>query len=103
MKLAVGPFEKIVAGTKTIESRLYDEKRRTISLGDEVEFRQDASRTVTKRVAAIHLYPTFAEMMRDIPPSRFGWSVSDEAIEEIGKFYSAEDQAAHGVIGIQLA
>ena len=32
MKLNESPFEKIKAGTKTIELRLYDEKRRKIQL-----------------------------------------------------------------------
>lgn len=37
LKLASLPFESIKSGRKTIESRLYDEKRREINLGDEIE------------------------------------------------------------------
>ena len=38
MKLQEDPFERIKNGTKTVEFRLYDEKRRTIQIGDEIEF-----------------------------------------------------------------
>lgn len=32
------PFERIKNGTKTIEFRLYDEKRKQIKVGDKIEF-----------------------------------------------------------------
>lgn len=32
------PFEKIKSGSKTIEMRLFDEKRQRISVGDFIEF-----------------------------------------------------------------
>ena len=36
MKLKEDPFERMKNGTKTIEFRLYDEKRRKIKVGDEI-------------------------------------------------------------------
>ena len=38
MRLHDTPFKMIQAGTKTIELRLYDEKRQQIQVGDEIEF-----------------------------------------------------------------
>ena len=38
MKLNKEPFEKIKSGEKTIELRLYDEKRRKIKAGDTICF-----------------------------------------------------------------
>ena len=38
MRLAPSPFEMIEAGTKTIELRLFDEKRRNLHVGDVIEF-----------------------------------------------------------------
>ena len=38
MKLNESPFERIKNGTKTIEFRLYDEKRKQIEIGDKIEF-----------------------------------------------------------------
>lgn len=41
MKLSQEPFDKIASGEKIIESRLFDEKRRLIKVGDEIEFSQN--------------------------------------------------------------
>ena len=38
MKLNESPFERIKNGTKTIEFRLYDEKRQQVKVGDQIEF-----------------------------------------------------------------
>ena len=38
MKLNENPFERIKNGTKTVEFRLYDEKRQQIKIGDKIEF-----------------------------------------------------------------
>ena len=38
MKLNPEPFDKIASGKKTIELRLYDEKRKTVLPGDEIIF-----------------------------------------------------------------
>ena len=38
MKLNESPFERIKNGKKTIEFRLYDEKRQQIKIGDKIEF-----------------------------------------------------------------
>jgi ASC-1-like (ASCH) protein len=36
MKLTTEPFDKIKSGSKIIEVRLFDEKRKDINLGDEI-------------------------------------------------------------------
>ena len=38
MHLDKGPFQKIWYGAKTIELRMFDEKRREIKVGDIIEF-----------------------------------------------------------------
>ncbi len=38
MMLAPEPFKKIKSGQKTIELRLYDEKRRALTVGDQICF-----------------------------------------------------------------
>ena len=57
MRLHDEPFKLIKAGTKTIELRLYDEKRQEIKVGDEIEFtsRATGEKQVTK-VVALHTY-----------------------------------------------
>ena len=38
LKLNAGPFASVAAGTKTIEMRLMDEKRKQIKVGDTIIF-----------------------------------------------------------------
>jgi len=55
------PFEKIKAGTKIIELRLFDEKRKALSLGDTIEFRKqpEESETIHVRIVALLQYEAF--------------------------------------------
>ena len=43
MNLQSGPYEMIKSGRKTIELRLWDEKRRKIKAGDEIVFTENAT------------------------------------------------------------
>ena len=61
MKLQRQPFEAIRLEQKTIEMRLYDEKRRQIAVGDTVTFRCDGEE-LTVRVIALHRFPDFAAL-----------------------------------------
>ena len=49
MKLLEQPFKRISAGIKTLELRLYDEKRKALKLGDTIRFSKlpDFTETVT--------------------------------------------------------
>ena len=107
MKLRKIPFDKILDGTKKIESRLYDEKRRLIKVGDNIIFsleneQGECIEKVTKKVQAIFLYENFETMMNDLPCAWFGWEKPELAIAEINQFYSQEDQVKNGVIGFRI-
>lgn len=104
MKLAKEPFDKIENGQKIIESRLYDEKRQQINIGDSVEFIQndDPSKKIETMVRALHRYGTFAELFSDFPPAYFGGETKDSLIEEIRGFYPPEEESRFGVIGILI-
>ncbi len=53
LQLATEPFNAILEGRKTIESRLYDEKRQTIQIGDTLVFtnRENTEQTIEAREA----------------------------------------------------
>ena len=61
MKLNESPFERIKDGTKTIEFRLYDEKRRQIKIGDQIEFSKlpELQETILVDVLELYIEPTF--------------------------------------------
>ncbi len=104
MKLAQAPFEKIASGKKIIESRLYDEKRQKINVGDVIEFLQNenSEQKISKKVRALYRYAAFEEMFVDFPAEYFGGESKEYLSKEIHQFYSPEEEKQFGVIGIRL-
>ena len=104
MTLTKIPFEKIASGEKIIESRLYDEKRQQINIGDQIEFSNvdDVKKKVLVRVVALHRHETFEELFSIFPCEYFGGESKNELIDEIGKFYSKSDQEKWGVVGVRI-
>ena len=104
LQLTTTPFNAIVSGTKTIESRLFDEKRQKIQLGDEVAFtnRENTDQTVTVRVVGLLRYQTFHDLFIHNNPAKFGGESVEWLEKQIGEFYSLSDQLENGVIGIEF-
>lgn len=104
MKLQPGPFSRIKDGTKIIESRLYDDKRQKINIGDTLTFIEEPKQkeTIKAEVVGLLRYNSFDEMMTDIPVSLFGGDNKEELISELKKFYTKEMQIKHGVLGIKI-
>lgn len=104
MKLAKEPFEKITSGQKIIESRLFDEKRRLINVGDEIEFSQndDSRKKAMTKVTALYRYDSFENLFSDFPPEYFGGTSKEFLLTEISQFYPKEEQEKYGVVGIRI-
>jgi len=100
--LSEEPFAAIASGHKTIESRLYDEKRRKIQLGDQIMFinRTNPKQTVTVTVVGLLRYATFHDLFSHNDPRKFGSKNIEWLENQINEFYSAEDQQRYGVLGI---
>lgn len=97
MKLQRAPFEKIKGGQKTIEMRLYDEKRRQIAVGDTITFRC-GEETLIVTVCGLHRFSDFAAMYAAMPHSMLG---SDDP-QDMEQYYSQEEQRKYGVLGIEI-
>ena len=102
------PFAMIEDGRKTIELRLWDEKRSQIKVGDTLVFVHtgDAARTLTARVTALHLFPDFAALYAALPLDRCGYlpeEIATASPADMNVYYSAERQALYGVVGIEIA
>ncbi len=107
MHLADLPFKQILSGEKTVEVRLYDEKRREIREGDVIVFyRENGSEWLCKCVKALYRAPTFAELFEmpdmlakagfsDMPPS--------DAADCMHRYYTTEQERQYGVLGIELS
>ena len=104
LKLAPEPFNAITSGNKTIESRLYDEKRQKIQLGDEIIFtnRDNLSQIATVKVVGLLRYATFHDLFSHNDPQKFGGESVKWLESQISEFYSIEDQQLYGVVGIEF-
>jgi len=104
LKLATEPFNAIISGNKTIESRLYDAKRQKIQIGDLIIFtnRDNSEQTVTAEVVGLLRYATFRDLFSHNNPRKFGGDNVEWLENQISEFYSIEDQKIYGVIGIEF-
>ena len=83
LTLATEPFNAITSGNKTIESRLYDEKRQKIQIGDQIIFtnRDNSSQTANVKVIGLLRYATLHDLFSHNDPRKFG----GESIEWLEK------------------
>jgi len=104
MGLQSEPFEKIRSGKKTIELRLFDEKRKTIQLGDIIEFQKqpEEQETIRTEVMALLRYQTFAELFDDFPIESFGGTDKVSLLEDVHRFYALEREQKETVLGIKI-
>ena len=104
MGLHAEPFEMIRSGKKTIELRLFDEKRKTIQLGDVIEFQKQPKKQETLRVEVIALlrYRTFAELFDDFPIESFGGTDKASLLESVHRFYTPERELKKTVLGVKI-
>jgi len=104
LNLSSEPFNSIVSSTKTIESRLYDEKRQQIQLGDEIIFTNTdvPTQKVTVKVVGLLRENTFHDLFSQNKPAKFGGESVSWLNNQINEFYSKEAENKYGVIGIEF-
>lgn len=108
-------LDDIIAGRKTVEGRLNRGKFARYRVGDTISLRRDVRDVMgvlhdgepdaaRVEVVAVRHYGTFLELVtsegyeRVIPHAKN----ANEAADEYDRYYSYEDQAAHGVLAIEV-
>ena len=107
MSLYPEPFVMIKSGVKTIELRLYDEKRRMIAVGDEIVFTctEPPFEQIHTKVRNLYQYHSFKELYADLPLLKCGYTEADISAAKPGDmdaYYTKEQQAEFGVVGIEI-
>ena len=106
MKLNPVPFEMIKSGEKTMELRLYDEKRQKIKVGDNIVFTNNTTgETLKKSVVKLHCFDSFEELYKSLPLLKCGYTaenVDNADPSDMQQYYSPEEQKKYGVVGIEL-
>ena len=104
MKLHQEPFESIKKGAKTIELRLYDEKRQALKSGDLIDFTSPHWERIFVKVVKLHIFNSFQELYETLPLDKCGYDdVSQAKPEDMEMYYSKAEQAKYGVVGIEIA
>ena len=106
MKLNPAPFEMIKSGQKTIELRLYDEKRQLVNIGDEIVFTNTVTgETLQTKVLKLHRFDSFADLYKYLPLLKCGYTsenISSATPADMEQYYSVDEQNKCGVIGIEI-
>lgn len=106
MKLNSLPFLQIKSGKKTIELRLWDEKRREIKNDDIIVFTcTDGGEQIQARVLMLHRFPDFEALYKALPLDKCGYSPSEAATAshtDMEAYYTKEQISTYGVVGIEL-
>ena len=104
MKLNNEPFECIKNGTKTIELRLNDDKRKLLTVGDYIEFTNRATNEkLLVEVIDLFKYNSFEELYKHFNKIEMGYSINEEANpKDMENYYSKEEQEKYGVLGIKI-
>ena len=104
LKLQNKPFCSIKNGQKTVEMRLYDEKRKQIKTGDEIVFTNiETSETLKCKVLNISVFKNFAELYKNFDKTTLGYSKTEIANPEyMNIYYSKEEQKNFGVCAIEI-
>ncbi len=107
MKLYNEEFERVKSGRKTIEVRLFDEKRQRILVGDLITFLKlpNLEEQISVQVLELLKYKSFPDLAESIPMEDFGYPDNyekDRFVEECYEIYSPEDERKFGVLGIRI-
>jgi ASC-1-like (ASCH) protein len=104
MKLSSNPFNKIKSGNKKIESRLFDDKRQQICIGDEIVFSENDNdnNKIHTEVIGLLRYKNFKDLFEDHSPTLFGEDTVEFLQNQIKSFYTDADESLFGVVGIRI-
>jgi len=104
MHLQIKHYSKVVKGEKTIELRLLDDKRKSIKIGDIIQFYNspDKSDLIDTKVIYLHKYGTFSELCDNISCKKCGFNTKEELLKSALEFYPIGKQLEFGVLGIEI-
>lgn len=97
-------YNLLKLGKKTIELRLWDDKRQKIKIGDIIEFSNASNADDTFSAKVINLYkaPDFKSLCSKISIQQVGFTSQDELLKTLEEFYSIKQQKEFGVVGIEI-
>lgn len=99
MNLHNAPFLSIKSGTKTVEMRLFDERRKNIKVGDTIT----TGEQLTVQVTNTEVFATFDELYRNYDKVSIGYAPDEVASPaDMYLYYTREQIATYGVVAIGI-
>ena len=104
MRLNNEPFIKVKEGTKTVELRLLDEKRKALRVGDKIIFTNRANNEkIDVLVTNLFKADSFEPIYEKYSKVAMGYNEEDEAKpEDMEEYYSKEEIKKYGCIAIEI-
>lgn len=104
MNLHPAPYKSILSGKKTIEMRLFDEKRQLIQKGDVIVFYNNATNESLKAsVIELYQYSDFNELYAHHDKISIGYDSCEKAEpDDMLLYYSKEQIEQFGVLAIEI-
>ena len=92
---------------KTIELRLYDDKRRKIQTGDRIKFVNTENNDMLEvEVIELFVFDSFKTLYAELPLLECGYTekgIGTASPNDMDLYYSKEKQQKYGVVGIKVA
>ena len=106
MKLQHRPFIAMKTGQKTIELRLYDEKRSQIHSGQIIQFIDVETNDILKaKVMDLHIFDSFQQLYENLDLTLCGYTneqLPTASYQDMEVYYSNEQQENYQVVGIEV-
>lgn len=89
---------------KSVELRLFDDKRKLIEVGNIIVFCNNSNKDDTFEAEVTELYSAknFDSLCNIITPKQAGFSTKKELLEVLEEFYTVDKQRKYGVLGIEI-
>lgn len=104
MRLNNEPFTKIKEGTKTVELRLLDEKRKALRIGDKIIFtNKETGEKIDVYVKGLFKADNFDTIYEKYSKVEIGYNEGEDAKpEDMEEYYPKEEIKKYGCLAIEI-
>lgn len=104
MNLTPMAFQSIGSGQKTVEMRLYDDKRAKLNVGDKIEFENTVThQTIMCCITNLVRFKDFFELYSNYDKTAIGYDINETANpQDMYAYYSPEMIDKYGVLAIEI-
>ncbi len=97
-------YDLLKEGKKTVELRLFDEKRQKIKMGDYILFSNadNMHDSFQGKVTNLYWERNFDDLCKKITPAQAGFKTKKELVNALKEFYPIEKQEKFGVLAIEV-